>query len=621
VRAELPTGTVTFLFTDVEGSTKLLHSLGEHAYAEALADHRRLLRQACGRHGGVEVDTQGDAFFFAFGGAADALAAARESIAALEPGPIRVRIGVHTGTPLATDEGYVGVDVHRAARIAASGHGGQVLVSADTAAATGVDVALVDLGEHRLKDLAAAERIFQLGDATFPSLSTLSASNLPVPATAFLGREQELAALVDLLADPDVQGISVVGPGGIGKTRLAVQAAAEASTGFSGGVWWVALAPLTDPGDAFVELARALGVREREGVTLDDALHARLEGRRALILLDNAEHLLPTVASVAAQLLGLSSELKVLVTTRERLQLSSEHVFAVPTLAAPDAVALFRERAAAAGIAVDATDEVEELCERLDRLPLALQLAAARLRTFSPAQLLDRLAGRLDLLRTGLRDLEPRQRTLRATLEWSHELLSAEEQRLFARLSVFAGSHTLEAAEVVCGADADVLEAIADKSLVQLRDGPTRRFWMLESIHAFAAEQLNGADDLRRRHAAYFRELAEQMGDELRAGEPEEGPVSVLAAEIDNLRSSVEFGLETGDDDLVRTITSSLPMYWIVHGLYSEGRAWLDRALALGDDESASCSVGCWRRSARSRTSRATMLSPSTLPTPPQRSR
>jgi predicted ATPase len=305
-------------------------------------------------------------------------------------------------------------------------------------------------------------------------------------------------------------------------------------------------------------------------------------------LLDNAEHLVPEIVGVVERLLEASDRLTVLVTSRERLRLVSEHVFDVLPLSADDAVSFLRERAATLGLPLERSADVDALCERLDRLPLALELAAGRLRTFSPEQLLDRLSGRLDLLKGG-RDLDPRQRTLRATLEWSHDLLNSDEQTLFRRLAVFVDGCTIEAAESVSGADVDVLESLADKSLVQRRaDAPDPRFWMLESIQDFAAERLAAAgegDELRLRHAHYFRELAERMHAQLRAGEPEEGPVSVLEADINNLRAAVEFGLRTGDVEVVREITAALPMYWIVRGLYGEARRWLERALALGGDE------------------------------------
>jgi len=581
--------TVTLLFTDIEGSTKLLERLGEAAYAEALAEHRRVLRDAFARHGGVEVDTQGDAFFYVFPEASGGLDAANDAQSALESGPIRVRMGVHTGSPLRTDEGYVGVDVHRAARIAAAGHGGQVLVSARAAAsADGPRASLVDLGEHRLKDLGAPERIYQLGPGTFAPLKTLSPSNLPVPATPFLGRATELERLSDLLADPGGRLVTVLGPGGIGKTRLALQAAAESSDGFLDGLWWVALAPLRDEEEVATALARALGVREEEGLGVDEALRARLEGRRALVLLDNAEHLLPDLAPWIGRLLEAADRSTVLVTSRERLQLSSEVVLPVPPLSSDDAADLLQDRAAAMAVPLERTGTVAELCERLDGLPLALQLAAARLRTFSPDQLLERISSRLDLLRGG-RDLEPRQQTLRATIEWSHDLLTDDEQALFRRLSVFVGGCTLEAAEAVAGADVDTLQGLLDKSLVLRRNDETGpRSWTLESIHEFAAERLDASGERGERralHAEHFRAFARQMAARIDAGDPEEGPVSLLEADLGNLRAAVDFGLETRDAQVVREITASLHMYWVSRGLYAEGRGWLDRALALDDAE------------------------------------
>lgn len=586
-RTDLPSGTVTFVFTDVEGSTRLLHLLGEAQYGEALAEHRRVLRAAFARHGGVEVDTQGDAFFIAFSSALGALSAAADARSALEGGPIRIRTGIHTGTPLLTDEGYVGMDVHRAARIAAAGHGGQVLVSAPAVAVSnGVD--LIDLGEHRLKDLAAPERLYQLGNDEFPPLKALSVSNLPVPATPFVGREPELEAICTLLHDPEVRMLTVTGTGGIGKTRLALQAAAESSAAFPDGLWWLALAPLTDPALVPVGLAQMLGVREEEGVALSRVLAERLQGRRMLVLLDNAEHLLPGLVDEVSALLEASAEITVVVTSRERLNVGAEHVFAVPPLSAGDAGDFFRSRAAMLGVFLDGSDSVASLCERLDRLPLALLLAASRVRTFSPEQLLERLSGRLDLLKGG-RDFDPRQQTLRATIEWSHDLLSADEQALFRRLAVFTGGCTLEAAETVCGAQVDPLEGLVDKSILQRRDDAVEpRFWMLESIHEFAAERLAASgedDDLRARHADYFRALAERMAASLRAGDPEEIPVSVLEADIDNLRAAVAFGLVTDDKELVREITAALPLYWLDRDLYAEGRSWLERALALDAGE------------------------------------
>jgi predicted ATPase len=498
VNRELPTGTVTFLFTDIEGSTRLLHELGG-AYAEALAEHRRLLRGAFDRHGGVEVDTQGDAFFVAFARANDALTAAAEGQAALEQGPIRVRMGLHTGEPLVTEEGYVGIDVHRAARIAATGHGGQTVVSKTTYDLGGSD-ALRDLGEHRLKDLSAPERLYQLGEGEFPPLKTLYQTNLPIPATPFLGRERELGEVGTLLSRDDVRLLTLTGAGGSGKTRLALQAVASGADEYPQGVWWVPLAPVRDTAGVTETAARALGGASSLAEVIGD--------RRLLLLLDNFEHVIAAAPELTS-LLSTCPNLDVVVTSRERLQLGGEHVYPVPVLARSDARELFLTRARALRPDFQSNGSVDELCARLDDLPLALELAAARTTILSPEQLLGRLEARLDLLKGG-RDADVRQQTLRATIEWSHDLLDGAEQHLFARLSVFRGGCTLEAAEAICGAELDELQSLVDKSLVRMRDD--NRFWMLETIHEFAAERLfesGEEDELRRRHAEFLLALAE----------------------------------------------------------------------------------------------------------------
>ena len=314
---------MTFLFTDVEGSTRLLHELGAAGYADALAEHRRILRRAFGAHGGVEVDTQGDAFFVAFPTAPGALAAAADALAGLERGPIRVRMGVHTGTPHVGEEGYVGVDVHRAARIAAAGHGGQVLVSAATAALVGRD-GLHDLGEHRLKDLSAPERIFQLGEAEFPPLASLHQTNLPVPATPFLGRERELAEVLGLLSREDVRLLTLTGPGGTGKTRLGLQAAGALAEHYPHGVWWVPLAPLRDPALVLEEAAQALGGQE--------GLAAYIGDKRLLLLFDNFEHVVDAAGGLG-ELLAACPGRDLVVTSREPLHLTGEQEYPVPPLA------------------------------------------------------------------------------------------------------------------------------------------------------------------------------------------------------------------------------------------------------------------------------------------------
>ena len=498
MREDLPSGTVTFLFTDVEGSTRLLDGLGADAYAEALAKHRRIIRKVCAAESGVEVDTQGDAFFFAFPTAPGALAAASALTDALAAGPIRVRVGLHTGTPLVTDEGYVGGDVHRAARIAAVGHGGQVLVSAS--AAQLVELELSDLGEHRLKDLSAPERVFQLGDREFPALKSLYRTNLPIPSTPFLGRERELQEVVALLSEKDTRLLTLTGPGGTGKTRLAAQAAGVAADGFPDGVWWVPLAALRDHELVLESASQVLGAK--------NGLASHIADKRMLLLFDNFEQVVEAAPGVST-LLGECPHLELIVTSRERLHLAGEQEYPVTPFVAEEGVDFFAARARAVKPDFDIDESVPEICRRLDDLPLALELAATRVKALSTEQILSRLERRLPLLTGGSRDAPERQRTLRATIEWSHDLLSAEEQRLFAGLSVFAGGCTLDAAEAVCGAELDTLHSLVDKSLLRFT---SERYWTLATIREFAQDRLDDvtARELRQRHAEYFVALAEE---------------------------------------------------------------------------------------------------------------
>jgi len=564
----LPTGTVTFLFTDVEGSTRLLHELGD-SYADVLAEHRRVLRDAFTRHGGVEVDTQGDAFFFAFAKASDALAAAMEGREALGGGPIRVRMGLHTGEPVVTDEGYVGIDVHRAARIAAAGHGGQILVSQPTRdlAANG----LRDLGEHRLKDLGAPERIYQLGDGDFPPLKSLNNSNLPLPAEPLIGRKKELAEVLRSLR-AGTRLLTITGPGGIGKTRFALEAAAESIDDFPDGVWWVGLAPVRDPTLVLPTVASIVGAKG----DLSDALR----GKRLLLLLDNFEQVVEAAREVA-ELQQACADVAVLVTSREPLHIAGEHEYALPPLPEAPAVELFRQRADAIAGGFDADYHVlVQVCKRLDSLPLAIELAAARTKALSAPDLLDRLDRRLPLLTSRRRDVDDRQRTLRATIEWSHDLLSANEKEWFARVSVFAGSFDVVAAEDVCDAEIDELESLVDKSL--LRTTSDDRFFMFETIREFAASELASkpdADDVAARHARHFLRLAEDAAPHL-TGSPEQALwLGRLERELDNLRAALSFYRQHNDYEQEFRLAVALWELWWMHGSVREGRGHLLHAL------------------------------------------
>lgn len=515
MRPELPTGTVTFLFTDVEGSTSLLAELGAEAYADALAAHRALIREACAGNGGVEVDTQGDAFFVAFPTAPGALAAASDFTEHLvRDGPIRVRVGVHTGTPLVGEEGYVGHDVHRAARIAAAGHGGQVLVSAATASL--VDTELTELGEHRFKDLGVPERVFQLGDAEFPALKSLYRTNLPIPATAFLGRKRELREVVELVDRDDARLVTLTGPGGTGKTRLTLQAAAEASDGFPDGVHWIPLAPVRDETAVGATFAQALEVRDTPGIEIGTSIVSAFGTKRSLIVVDNCEHLVAGVAELVGRLVGGCPKVVVVASSRERLGLQAERIYEVPPMAVSDGHALFVERASAVRPGFKPDEHVDAICDAVDQLPLAIELAAARVRALSTPAIHERLGERLGLLASRNRDVEERQRTLEATIAWSYDLLDDDERRVLRGLSVFAGSCTLAAAETVAEADLDSLESLLDKSLIRHRVGMAGedRYWMLETIREYAQRELERegeADAAVTRYSAFFADLADRL--------------------------------------------------------------------------------------------------------------
>jgi predicted ATPase len=571
---DLPTGTVTFLFTDIEGSTRLLDELGD-AYAEKLAEHHRLMRAAFEPCGGVEVDTAGDAFFVAFERAPDAVTAAAAAQEALSATGLRVRMGIHTGQPLLTETGYVGMDVHRAARVMSAGHGGQVLISAETHSLLDGDSRMKDVGAHRLKDLTEPQRLWQLGDGEFPPLKALYQSNLPIQPTALVGRESELAEILRLLRESRL--VTLTGAGGSGKTRLALQAAAELVDEFKDGVWWVSIAALRDPNLVEPTIAQVVGAKE--------GLVEHLRSKQTLLLLDNFEQLLEA-APLIAGLLAEAPDLRVLATSRERLGLSGEHEYAVPTLIPSEAVALFTARARQLRPSFGPDDATAEICRRLDGLPLALELAAVRIKVLRADQILERLGQCLDLLTTGARDAPERHQTLRATIEWSHELLGEDERDLFKILSVFAGSFSVEAAEAVCDAELNTLTGLIDKSL--LRQSEDGRFFLLETIREFALERLEdsgAADEWHRRHLDHFVAFAEGAEIEMRRADQERW-LRLLATEKENLRAAIDWASDHEATSALRLCTA-LAWFWSSGSDMQEGRRRFASALDRTPDAPA----------------------------------
>jgi predicted ATPase/class 3 adenylate cyclase len=615
-----PTGTVTLLFTDIEGSTSLLQRLGTREYTQALELHRRVLRDAFARHGGYEVDTQGDGFFVAFDDAEQAVAAAGDAQQALagarwpEGCELRVRMGIHTGAPSVAPPSYVGLDVHRAARVMAAGHGGQVLMTEATRERLPVELSVQDLGVHQLKDLLQPEPLYQCVlpglRSEFPALKTLGnrPTNLPVVATPFIGRAAELNELGELLGREEVRLVTLTGPGGIGKTRLALQAVAELVDDFRDGVFWVPFASVSDPAEVAASLAQALRLREEAGRPIGQTVADYLRGKQLLLLLDNLEHVVAAARELIALVLGAAPSVRVVSTSRVSLRISGEHLYDVPPLAVPptaepatetgevDAVELFVSRAQAVERSFALTAEnapvVAELVRRLEGLPLAVELAAARVRVLPPGELLRRLEDRLRLLTAGAHDADPRQRTLRATIEWSHDLLAPEEQRLLARMSVFAGGCRLEAAEAVCGWGGDppveVVEGISslvEQSLVRRRedfDGRSR-YWMLETIREFASERLRKSgelEDLQRRHTEHFVALAERAQRAMRGEEIslEEAPQVQLQHELVNLRAALRWAIETAPEIALRLAAPAF-LAWMYTGRFSEAQALLEETL------------------------------------------
>src|SRR5918994_5071563 len=624
--SELPTGTVTFLFTDVEGSTKLWERYPQ-AMRATMARHDEVLREVMESGGGYVFKTVGDAFCVAFSSAPHALEAAVDAQRALlseereKTSPLRVRMALHTGAADEREGDYFGPPVNRVARLLSAGHGGQVLLSHAAQELTRDDLpegsSLRDLGERRLKDLFRPERIFQLVapnlPTSFPPLKTLDArmNNLPAQPTPLVGREREFGEARDLLCGEGVRLLTLTGPGGIGKTRLGLQVAADLLDEFEDGVFFVSLATLTDPALAASAIAEPLGVAEAGDQPLEEGLKDYLRGKELLLLLDNFEQVLGA-APLVGDLLSACPKLKVLATSRSVLRVYGEQEYPVPPLELPrpgrlppidrlsqyEAVRLFIERAKAAKPDFSVTDEnapaVAEICARLDGLPLAIELAAARIKLLTPAAMLERLGSRMKLLGGGSRDLPERQRTLRGTIEWSHALLEESDQVLFARLAVFSGGRTLEAIEAVCdakgGLPVDALEGVSsllDKSLLRQEEGPEGepRFVMLETIHEYARERLQEsgeAEEVGRAHTRYFLSLAEEAAPELTGSEQVEW-MERLEAEHDNLRAALSRSLEAGDTESALRIGGALWRFWNVRGHFSEGRRWLAAGLSGGE--------------------------------------
>jgi predicted ATPase/class 3 adenylate cyclase len=627
--AELPSGTVTFLFTDIEGSTTRWEHQPE-AMRVALARHDALVRTAIREHDGHVVKTMGDAFHAVFVRAPDAVATALDVQRRLqaepwgEIGSIRVRMAVHTGTAEERGGDYYGPPLNRAARLMSAAHGGQVLLSQATYELVRdtppEGVTFVNLGEHRLKDLIRPERVFQLAGtgipSAFPPLVSLDARphNLPLQVTTLLGREQDVQAVRSLLLRDDVRLVTLTGPGGTGKTHLGLQVAADLLEHFEDGAFIVELAPISDPGLVLSTIAQALGVRDVGGRPMLDAIVGYLHGRRLLLLLDNFEQVL-AAAPVVTGLLRTCTGLSVLATSRAPLQIGGEREFPVPPLALPDpvdlarpmtverlsqyaAVALFVERAVAVKPDFTMTNQnapaVAEICVRLDGLPLAVELAAARTRLLSPDAMLARLGHGLALLTGGRRDLPARQQTLRGAIAWSYDLLDPDEQRLFRRLGVFIGGFTLDTAEAVCNVEGalgidvlDGLESLVSKSLVKQQAGAAgdSRSTMLETIREYALERLEESGEvgvLRRQHAEQMVALAED-GESQISGPDEEVWLNRLQAEHDNLRAALAWSLtEEGDIQRGIRLAGAIARFWQVRGHASEGGRWYDLLLTAG---------------------------------------
>jgi predicted ATPase/class 3 adenylate cyclase len=621
----LPTGTVTFLFSDIEGSTKRWETHPEEMEC-ALARHDALVRGAVETHGGYVFKTIGDAFCAAFATAPDAIAAALEAQRTLQGEDFStveglcVRMALHAGASTERDGDYFGPTVNRVARLLAIAHGGQVLISSAAVDLSHGEIppqsSLRDLGFARLKDLTASEHVWQL-DITglsneFPPLRSLDAlpNNLPIARTSFVGRELDASQVKELLTHHRL--LSLVGSGGVGKTRLAQQVGADLLDRYPDGVWFVDFAPITDPELVCSVVAQALGMTQQAGRRIDEAIPHWLKRKTLLVILDNCEHMLGPVAALVASVLNTAADVRVLATSRQALNVAGEVVHRVPSLSVPEnvadlrredalhygAIALFVDRATAADTRFVLTDDmvpiVAGICRHLDGIPLAIELAAARVKVLSIPNLAQRLNERFKILTGGSRDLLPRQKTLSALIDWSYNLLTAQEQQLFTRLGIFAGGFSLDAVTAVYGGDGldeiksfDLLASLADKSLVVAdTSGEFERYRLLESTAAYALDKLALGERARlaRRHAEYYRVQADAADERDSTGSTLAWIASV-DLELDNYRAALEWALTQGNDAVVGgAIAGALSRLWYAGGLAVEGRYWIGLALERVSD-------------------------------------
>jgi predicted ATPase/class 3 adenylate cyclase len=613
-RETLPEGRVTFLFTDVEGSTRLLE---QHPadYGSGIARHHELLAAAVEARNGVVFETIGDAIYAAFADPVDAVEAAAEAQYALlreDWGPleaINVRMGLHTGPVERRGAHYFGPALYRCARLMSTAHGGQIVLSETTASlvrdSLDGEAVLIDLGRHTLKDLLEPERVYQLGRAglrrEFPPLRSAGGrpNNLPADVKTFVGRQEELDRMRELLVSPGVRVVTLTGPGGSGKTRLALRAAEALLEPFKDGVFLVGLTPLADPALVAPAIADVLGVQKTAGRAWVESLVTHLGGKELLLVLDNFEHVVPAASEIAA-IVGAAANVRVLATSRVPLRIQGEHELHVGPLPLPEpdadldalvrspSVQLFVERAREirGDFALLDTNgsAVAEICRRLDGLPLAIELAAARTRLLSPQAMLERMEDRLGLLTGGAADLPARQRTLRDAIGWSHDLLEEREQALLRRLGVFRGGCSLPAAESVCGGDVlSSLSILTEHSLVVTRwnELGEPRFEMLETIAEFARERLaesGEADQLARRHASYFADYAEAIEPSLYT-DARVPWLRRLGEDRDNIRAALAWSVERDEASVGLRILAALWLWWWT--AYGEGLAWAERVLDL----------------------------------------